>query len=62
MKYIEAGTGVVGKIICFENLDYLRIKLKNPITGSFSVIYVKPENANKPELYKDGDVELEKVD
>lgn len=60
MKYVESG--VVGKIICFENLDYLRIRLKNPETGILSTIYVKPENANKPELFKDGNVELEKVE
>lgn len=46
MKYVEGG--VVGKIICYEGLDYLRIKLKNPETGVMSTIYVKPENANKP--------------
>lgn len=56
MKYVESG--VVKKIICFENLDYQRIKLKNTLTGSFSTVYVKTENASKPELYKDGDVEL----
>lgn len=60
MKYIESG--VVGKIICYENLDYLRIKLKNPETGAFSTIYVKPEQANRPELYRDGNVELERVE
>lgn len=60
MKYVESG--VVGKIICFEGLDYLRIKLKNPETGIISTIYVKPEQANKPELYKDGNVELEKIE
>jgi hypothetical protein len=46
MKYVESG--VVSKIICFENLNYLRIKLKNQETGIFSTIYVKPEHANKP--------------
>jgi len=40
----------------------LRIRLKNPETGILSTIYVKPENANKAELYKDGNVELEKVE
>jgi len=28
MKLIESGA--VGKIICFEDLDYMRIKLRNP--------------------------------
>lgn len=60
MKYVESG--VVGKIICYEGLDYVRIKLKNPETGTISTIYVKPENANRAELYKDGNVELEKIE
>ena len=56
MKYLE--TGVVGKIICFEGLDYLRIKVRNPETGRISAIYAKPENASNPEIYMDGEVEL----
>lgn len=60
MKYVESG--VVGKIICWENLEHLRIRLKNPETGTISTIYVKPDQANKPELYRDGNVELEKVE
>lgn len=60
MKYLESG--VVGKIICFEGLDYMRIRVKNPETGIISTIYTKPENASNPNLYKDGDVDLEKID
>ena len=60
MKYLE--TGVAGKILCYENLDYVRIKLKNPLTGMTSTVYTKTENANNPQLYKDGDTELERVD
>ena len=30
MKYLEAGA--IKKIICYENLDYLRLKMKNPQT------------------------------
>lgn len=56
MKYVESG--VVSKIICFENLDYQRIKLKNSETGVITTVYVKTENANRPELYRDGNVEL----
>ena len=40
MKYLESG--VVGKVICFEGLDYLRIRVKNPETGTISTIYAKP--------------------
>ena len=59
MKMIETGT--VGKIVCFEGLSYLRIKVKNTETGSISTLYVKPEQVNNPELYKDGQTVLEKV-
>mgnify|MGYP003690654435 CR=1 FL=1 len=52
MKMIETGT--VGKILCFEGLNYLRIKLKNPETGNISTVYIRPEQANSAELYKDG--------
>lgn len=60
MKYVESG--VVSKILCFENLDYQRLKLKNTETNAITTIYVKTENVNRPELYKDGNVELERVD
>lgn len=62
MKLIE--TGAVGKIVCFEDLDYIRIKLRNVENGNFSCIYVKPEQASNAELYKDKDtgVDLEKID
>ena len=49
MKLVEAGA--VGKIICFEGLDYLRIRLKNTETGNMSTMYVKPQNANNQALY-----------
>lgn len=44
MKLIEAGA--VGKIVCFEDLEYVRLKLKNSETGVISLVYCKPENAN----------------
>lgn len=50
MKLVESGA--VGKLICYEGLDYLRIKLRNTETQSVSVIYVKPELANNPALYQ----------
>ncbi len=62
MKLIE--TGAVGKIVCYEDLDYIRIKLKNTETQGFSCIYVKPNQATNPDLYKDKDtgVALEVVE
>jgi peptide chain release factor subunit 1 len=56
MKLVEAGA--VGKIVCWENLDYIRMKLRNTETGDVNTIYVKPENASKPELYKKDGVAL----
>jgi peptide subunit release factor 1 (eRF1) len=40
MKLVESGA--VGKIVCYEGLEYLRIKLKNTVTEAISTIYVKP--------------------
>ena len=62
MKLIESGT--VGKIVCFEDLDYIRLRLKNSETGELSSAYVKPNQVNNPDLYKDKETEvsLEKVE
>lgn len=40
MKLIESGA--VGRILCFEGLEHLRIRLRNTETGTMSTIYVKP--------------------
>ena len=56
MKLVEAGA--VGKIVCWENLDYIRMKLRNTETGDVNTVYVKPENASNPELYKKDGVAL----
>lgn len=53
MKLIESGA--VGKIVCYEDLDYVRVKLKNSETGNFSCIYVKPNQLTNAELYTDKD-------
>jgi peptide chain release factor subunit 1 len=62
MKLIESGA--VGRIICYEDLDYIRIKLKNTENQNFSTVFVKPNQATNPELYKDKDsgAVLEPVD
>ncbi len=60
MKLLESGA--VGKIICHEGLDYLRIKLRNTETQTISAIYVKPENANNSSLYSENGVTLEKIE
>lgn len=52
MKYLESG--VVGKLVCYEGLDHIRIRVRNPETDQISTIYTKPENASNPELYMDG--------
>lgn len=46
MKLIESGA--VGKIVCYEDLDYIRIKLRNSETQTTSTIYVKPSQATNP--------------
>lgn len=60
MKYLQSG--VVQKIVCFEGLEHIRIKVRNPITDQISTIFTKPENANNPDLYMDGEVELERIE
>lgn len=60
MKLVESGA--VGKIICYEGLEHMRIKLRNPETQVVSTIYVKPENASNQALYQENGVSLEKVE
>lgn len=60
MKLVESGA--VGKIICHEGLDYLRIRLRNTETQTVSTIYVKPQNANNASLYQENGVPLEKIE
>ena len=60
MKLLEAGT--VGKIICYEGLNYLRIKVRNTETGAITPIYCRPEQATNPNLYKEGEVDLERIE
>lgn len=59
MKLIESGA--VGRIICNEGLDYLRMRLRNTETQMISTIYVKPENASNAALFQENGVALEKV-
>lgn len=61
MKLIESGA--VGKIVCYEDLDYIRIRLRNAETGTLSSAYVRPHQANNPDIYKDKETEvsLEKI-
>ena len=62
MKLVESGA--VGKIVCYEDLPYIRIKLKNTETGEFSAVYVKADQANNPDIYKDKEtgVALDKIE
>lgn len=60
MKLVDSGA--VGKIVCWEGLDYLRIRLRNTVTQNLSTIYVKPENAANAALYQENGVPLEKVE
>ena len=51
MKLVEAGA--VGKLICYEELSYVRIKLRNTDTQDTHCIYVKPDQVTNADLYKD---------
>jgi len=55
--------GAVESLICWENLDILRIQIRNPHTDVEQTHYLTPEQAKDPKLYRDPDsnVELETV-
>lgn len=52
MRALEAGT--LETILIFENIDYMRLKLRNKDTESFSVLYVKTADVKNPKHLKDG--------
>ena len=62
MKLIESGA--VGKIVCYEDLNYIRVRLRNSETDTITSVYIRPENITNAELYKDKDtgVVLEKLE
>merc|ERR1719163_804295 len=55
--------GAVESLICWENLDILRVQIRNPHTDVEQTHYLTPEQAKDPKLYRDPDsnVELETV-
>lgn len=53
MNALEAKT--IETILCFENLDTIRITRKNKETGEETVIYVPPSDMNNPKNFKDGE-------
>jgi peptide chain release factor subunit 1 len=55
--------GAVESLICWENLDILRIEIRNPHTDVQHTHYLTPEQAKDPKLYRDpySNVELETV-
>jgi len=57
MKAMDAGA--VELLLCYENLDHKRVSLKNKETGIINIQYLSPNDANKTELYKDGEKEYE---
>ncbi len=46
MKLVESGA--VGKIVCFEDLNYIRIRLRNTETSTEFSIYVRPQDSTNP--------------
>jgi len=55
--------GAVQALICWENLDILRIQIRNPHTDVEQIHFLTPEQSKDPKLYRDPDsnVELETV-
>ena len=62
MKLLESGA--VGKIVCYEDLNFIRVRLRNSETGTVSSVYIRPENITNAELYtdKDSGVALDKLE
>ena len=61
MKLVEAGA--VGKIVCYEELNYVRVMLRNVETQNTHCIYIRPDQLTNPDHYKDKETgaELERV-
>jgi len=55
--------GAVETLICWEELEILRLQLRNPHTKTEEVLYLTPEAAKNPKLYKcqESGVEIEMV-
>jgi len=55
--------GAIEHLICWENLDILRVQIRNPHTDIEQTLFLTPEQAKDPKLYRDPDsnVELETV-
>merc|ERR1712139_393740 len=45
--------GAVESLICWENLDILRVQIRNPHTDVEHTHYLTPEQAKDPKLYRD---------
>jgi len=51
--------GAVESLICWENLDILRLQIRNPHTDVEQTLYLTPEEAKDPKLYRDPDTNVE---
>jgi peptide chain release factor subunit 1 len=61
MRALEMGA--IETLLLYENIEYMRLTLKNKETEKTSIVYVKEENLNDPKLYKDeSGAELEPVE
>jgi len=56
--------GAVETLIVWEEFDYKRLHIKNPHAQTEDILYVTPEEAKNPKLYRDAEsgVELDVVD
>lgn len=51
MKLLESGA--VGKLVCYEDLNYIRVRLRNNEKDTINTIYIRPEQITNPDIYKD---------
>ena len=47
--------GAVESLICWENLDILRLQIRNPHPDIEQVLYLTPEEWKNPKIYRDPD-------
>lgn len=53
MKALEAG--VIDVLICYEGIDWKRVKIRNKETLKENVFHVKPEEEAKDSNYKENE-------
>ncbi len=54
--------GAVDKLIIYEDLEYMRVEVKHPISGDTKILYLKPDQLDNPKHFIHDGTELEVLD